>query len=211
MWRFCVATKSHLLKPGMRNDVEDVYSGWPSLAGYFDGDGTVEFSVRIYTLHIRLAFDENWKPHLDAVKRFLESRGIRAGLVRKKESFNTWHVVVSNTSGVVEMAKKLMGYCTKKRDELKTVMDYYFNRITGDEFVERMNEFVSMGERTGKVKEGGPPFTRAQGRELSAIASHINGRTTRNLKKSSVAECPRYSSGQLGANNDPGAESARRY
>lgn len=160
-----------------------IYSGWPSLAGYFDGDGTVEFRVGRFTLHIRLAFDENWKLHLEGVKRFLEARGAKVGLVRKKESYNTRHVVVSNTSGVVEMATKLMGHCTKKRQELQAVMDYYSNRITGDEFVGLMNEFVSNGERTGKIKEGGPPFTRAQGRELSRLASKITLREHLRLKR----------------------------
>jgi len=140
----------------------------------------VEFAVRVFTLHIRLAFDENWKPHLEGVKRFLEARSIRVGLVRKKESFNTWHVVVSNTTGVVEMARELVGHCTKKREELQAVIDYYSNEITGDDFVSVMNASVSRRERTGKLREGGPPFTHDEGRELAAIASKISfGETMR--------------------------------
>jgi len=147
------------------------YSDWSTLAGYFDGDRTVEFSGRFYTLHIRLAFDENWKPHLDGVKKFLELGRIKTGLVRKKESYNTWHVVVSNTPGVLEMAKNLVRFCTKKREELEAVLDYFSDRITGDEFVSVINELVKKGERTRKMREGGPPFTHEEGRELPALAA----------------------------------------
>jgi hypothetical protein len=152
---------------------ELVSSDWPYVAGYFDGDGTVEVSVQHYTLHIRLAFDENWRPHLDAVKHFLETRGIRVGLVRKKESFNTWHVVVSNNAGVIEMARNLVRHCTKKREELVAVLNYYSDAITGDEFISQMNSFVMIGERTGKIRGGGPPFTRTEGRELAFLAGRI--------------------------------------
>ena len=116
----------------------------------------MEVSVRVFTLHIRLAFDENWRPHLEAVRHFLETRGVRVGLVGRKESFNTWNVVVSNTTGVVDIARNLVQHCTKKRGELEAVMDYYSNVITGDEFVAAMNSFVMKGERTGKIRGGGP-------------------------------------------------------
>ena len=127
-----------------------VYASWGTLAGYFDGGGTVEFSIHPYILKIRLAFDENWKPHLDGLRSFLEARGIRCGLVRRKDGYNTWHVVVSNIAGVMEMAKKMRPYTVKKTSELNAVIDYYHDRITGDEFVQTMNGLVVAGERTGK-------------------------------------------------------------
>ncbi len=140
-----------------------VYRSWSTLAGYFDGDGTVEFSIHSFTLKIRLAFDENWKPHLDGLRRFLEVRGIRCGLVRRKDGYNTWHVVASNIDGVVEMAKRMQPYTLKKTSELNAVMDYYGDRITGDEFVETMNGLVLVGERTGKHRGHGPNFTYSRG------------------------------------------------
>jgi len=72
-----------------------VYRGWSSLAGYFDGDGTVEFSINPLTLKVRLAFDENRKPQLEGLREFLGLRGITCGVVRRKDGYNTWHVVVS--------------------------------------------------------------------------------------------------------------------
>jgi hypothetical protein len=140
-----------------------VYKGWSTLAGYFDGDGTVEFSIHPFTLKVRLAFDENWKPQLEGLRQFLELRGIRCGVVRRKDGYNTWHVFVSNIRGVIVMAKRMLPYAAKKKIELKAVIDYYGDRITGDQFVDTMNGLVLAGERTGKYRGRGPDFTYSQG------------------------------------------------
>jgi hypothetical protein len=152
---------------GKREQSPITYKSWSALAGYFDGDGTVEFSVRIFTLEIRLAFDENWKLHLDGIRNFLETRAIICGGVRKKESYNTWHLVISRISSVRILARKLAKYCVKKRGELALVVKYMDNRMTAEGFVKAMNEFVIAGERTGKIKAPGAPYTRSDGKELS--------------------------------------------
>ena len=152
-------SESALLNPRNRQ----VYRSWSALAGYFDGDGTVEFSIHPFTIKIRLAFDGNWKPHLDGLRRFLEAREIRCGLVRRKDGYNTWHVVVSNIAGVVEMARRMLSYTVKKTSELKAVLNYYNDRITGDELVQTMNGPVLVGERTGKNRGRGPKFTYSRG------------------------------------------------
>ena len=139
------------------------YRSWSTLTGYFDGDGTVEFSIHTFILKIRLAFDENWKPHLEGLKLFLEERGIRCGAVRRKDGYNTWHVVISNIEGVMLMAKRMLPYSAKKRVELKAVLDYYEDKITGDQFVALMNRMVLIGERTGKDRGRGPVFPYSYG------------------------------------------------
>jgi len=55
------------------------------LAGFFDGEGTVEFGVGKCTLHIRLAFDENWDAHL-------------LGILDSHEETNN-HLVASGENG----------------------------------------------------------------------------------------------------------------
>lgn len=129
------------------------YRGWAALAGYFDGDGTVEFNIHTFTVEIRLAFDENWKPHLEGIRRFLEGKSIICGKVRKKESFNTWHLVISRISSVRRMARELVKHTVKKRAELIAVLRYLDDEITAEAFVNEMNGFVRKGERTGKIKD----------------------------------------------------------
>ncbi|MDA4137427.1 MAG: hypothetical protein OK449_10575 [Thaumarchaeota archaeon] len=156
------------------------YRSWSGLAGYFDGDGTVEFSVDSFTIHIRLAFDENWEAHLVGIANFLKRRGIVPGRVRKKESFNTWHLVISNIDGVKRMAKAMTPHAVKKRRELQGVLDYFQDKLTGDEFVQMMNSEVASGQRTGKLREkGGPNFTHSRGVQ----ESRINGEARRRLRR----------------------------
>ncbi len=143
------------------------YRGWAALAGYFDGDGTVEFNIHKFIVEIRLAFDENWKPHLEGIRRFLEERSIICGNVRKKESFNTWHLVISRISSVKKLARGLVKHTVKKRPELLAVLQYLDDGITAEAFVEKMNAFVRQGERTGKIKGPAAPFTHETGRELA--------------------------------------------
>ena len=145
----------------------ETYKNWGELAGYFDGDGTIEVNVHLFTVELRLAFDENWKPHLEGIRNFLETRGIICGQVRKKESFNTWHLVISRKSGVNKMAGELSKHCVKKKAELLFVLDYLNDRITACEFVQEMNHFVRIGERTGKIRKDAPPFTLSDGKQLA--------------------------------------------
>jgi len=117
--------------------------------GYFDGDGTVEFNIHKFMVEIRLAFDENWKPHLEGIRRFLEGKSIICGNVRKKESFKTWHLVISRISSVRRLARELVRHAVKKRAELIAVLRYLDDEITVETFVNEMNGVVRKGEGTG--------------------------------------------------------------
>ena len=160
------------------------YRGWVGLAGYFDGDGTIEVNVRMFTVDIRLAFDENWKPHLDGIRTFLEAQGITCGAVRKKDGFNTWHLVISQRASALLLARKLVRHAVKKRGELITAIAYMENEITAEEFVRRLNNFVRIGERTGKLRRAAPPFTLSEGKEIAVHwRGAVNNRSNRNRKK----------------------------
>jgi hypothetical protein len=166
---------------------QDTYGNWVGLGGYFDGDGTIEVNVRTFTVDIRLAFDENWKPHLDGIRAFLEAHGVTCGAVRKKDGFNTWHLVIAQRASALLLAKKLLRHTVKKRGELIAAIAYMENEITAEELVRRFNNFVRIGERTGKLRRAAPPFTLSEGKE---IALHwkggIGNRTIGNRKKRST-------------------------
>jgi hypothetical protein len=148
------------------------YKTWGELAGYFDGDGTIELNVHLFTIETRLAFDENWRPHLEGIRNFLFERSIICGAVRKKESFNTWHLVIAHSDSVIRMAEELVKYTVKKRGELQAALHYLKSETTAEEFVREFNEFVRMGERTGKIRPQAPPYTRSIGKEL-ALRVHL--------------------------------------
>ena len=51
------------------------------------------------------------------------------------------------------MAKAMTPHTVKKRRELQGVLDYFQDKLTGDEFVQMMNSEVASGQRTGKLRE----------------------------------------------------------
>ena len=56
------------------------------------------------------------------------------------------------------MARAMMPHTVKKRRELRAVLDYFQDALTGDEFVQMMNAEVLSGQRTGKLREHGTPI-----------------------------------------------------
>jgi hypothetical protein len=140
------------------------YTTWCQIAGYFDGDGTVEFSIKGRRVHIRLAFDDNWKPFLEGIRSFLIEKGVVPGKVRQKEKSMTWHIVVSRIASVILMANEMLPFVVKKRRELQAAIEYLEGRMSGREFVEIMNEEVRQGQRTGKLRPYGPPYRRLKRR-----------------------------------------------
>jgi hypothetical protein len=155
------------------------YRSWSEVSGYFDGDGTVEFSVKEYRIEIRLAFDDNWKPFLEGLRRFLVKKSIVAGTVRRKQGSKTWHHVVSQRRSVLRMAKAMSPRVVKKRDELIAVIRYLEGHSTGKEFVEVMNTEVASGQRTGKLRTRGPDYTHGEG----IIVSRLKAESVRRQKR----------------------------
>jgi hypothetical protein len=155
------------------------YKSWSAVAGYFDGDGTVEFCIRGLRVEIRLGFDENWKPQLDGLKDFIVTKGVRPGNVRKKGSSNTWHLVVSRRRSVLRMASAMIPYAMKKRVELKLAVKYLSDEITGSKFVEGMNIAVRIGERVGKLRAKGPNYTLEEAVRVSRKIAEAKRRAKR--------------------------------
>jgi hypothetical protein len=90
-------------------------------------------------------------------------RGIRCGLVRRKDGYNTWHVVVSNIEGVVKMAKRMLPCAVKKTSELNTVMDHFGDGATADEFLETMNSLVLAEKEPASIEATDLSFTDSRG------------------------------------------------
>jgi len=156
-----------------------MYHSWSTVSGYFDGDGTVEFSIRGFRIETRLAFDENWEPQLNQLRRFLLEHDVIPGRVRRKGSSRTWHVVVSKRSSVIRMARAMIPYTMKKRRELQAVVNYLAGRTTGAEFVREMNRDVRIGERIGKLRKEGPPYTHLDGVKRSRYLAELKRRRKR--------------------------------
>jgi hypothetical protein len=129
---------------------------------------------------ICIRFVDDWRPQLESVRQFLLGRGIAAGKVKwRKASGNqvangargVYVLSLSNREGVVMASKMMAPYCVKKREELKTVLDYFDDVITGDEVINRINHEVRIGQRSGKIKKSNIPWTHSFGVHLKNVRS----------------------------------------
>ena len=58
----------------------------------------------------------------------------------------------------------MLPFVFKKRLELKTLIDYYNDLITGSQVIEIFNSEVTSGKRVGKIREGRIPYVYSVGR-----------------------------------------------
>ena len=142
-----------------------MYRSWEQVAGYFGGDGSVDFDPGKWVLHPRITFTDNYRPLLEMLKLFLAARGIRTW----KTSFlrGAWRFGVAQADSLVQLGTMMGSQCSKKKIEVKAMVDYLESTITGTEFVQALNESVKSGNRTGKIRVVDIPYTREQGQTLS--------------------------------------------
>ncbi len=139
--------------------------GWREASGYFDADGTVHYDLKKRVLFPRLAFCDNYRPHIEMVREFLVSEDVRPWNIYLDTS-NAWKFGVSRGDSVHLMATMMLPYLFKKKDEVKAVIDYLDSRITGSNFVEVLNESVRIGNRVGKIRIVDMPYTREEGQAI---------------------------------------------
>ncbi len=74
-------------------------------------------------------------------------------------------VVIASRAGVIAAARAMLATqcCFKKRRELEWVLQYYENKLTGTAFIEKLNDDVICGNRTGKIRHVDVPFLHSDG------------------------------------------------
>ena len=124
-----------------------------------------------------LSFSDNWKEQLEQIREFLSARGIKVGKVRRNG--NAAKVFeVAEIASMRLMASEMLrsGGIFKKRRELELLLDYYEDKITGNEVIEAFNEEVRLGIRTGKIREPDVPYTHTDGFARGRYASRFEQR-----------------------------------
>jgi hypothetical protein len=168
----------------------DGYTSWAAVAGYFDGDGCVDIYPLVYVLHWVLSFSDNWTEQLEQVRRFLIARGISVGKPRRNGKA-AWMFEVAEISSMKLMATKMLrsGGIYKKRRELQLLLDYYDDKVTGNQVIEGFNSEVRLGIRTGKLRDPNMPFGHRDGYARGRYASRYEQRTlTSNQTKELIEE-----------------------
>lgn len=164
-----------------RKHQDNSYSDWRQVAGYFDGDGVVNRRIGMYVVSFSLGFSDTWKPQLESVQKFLEEQRIicpkiSGNTIREGGKATAYRLYVVEIASVLRMSKEMLSYTNKKREDLRIVIDYLEDRISGTEAMERLNELTRAGRRSGDIVDREIPWTRRQGHEL--ITRYTTNRMT---------------------------------
>ena len=125
---------------------------------------TVGFDIQMFTLGMHLELSENWRPQLQEVETFLIGEGIRTYIPTKTLAGRAHVLKILRTPSVIGAARNMLPFAFKKRLELKTLIDYYNDLITGNQVIEIFNSEVTSGKRVGKIREGRIPYVYSVGR-----------------------------------------------
>ncbi len=141
------------------------YTTWQQLTGYFDGDGSILIG-RIrggipFTLNVRLHFSDQSRTQIEMVSRFLISQGVKTGSIGLR--VGAWRVEVASLAGVRRMLEQMYEHSCKKHHEIRAVLDYLSDGITGDRLQDILEEAVRRGDREKVGSRADLPWTRGQG------------------------------------------------
>ena len=153
-----------------------LYTSWEQVAGYFDGDGNVGVEVVKYVLKFKLRFSDTWKAQILAIKSFLNRKGIStSGLWQETRSgrLDANRIEVSSIAGVLSAAKAMLPFCVKKAEDLQIPIDYLEGRLNGNQAIERFNEEVRIGRRSGFIREPTVPYTRMEGLRIKQLETPV--------------------------------------
>ena len=148
------------------------YVSWLQVGGYFDGDGNVGLEVVKYVLRFKLRFSDTWRPQIETIKSFLNNEGIQTTQMQHEKAegrLDAFRIDVGAIVGVLKASKAMLPHCVKKAEDLRIVVDYLEGRITGSEAIERFNEEVRVGRRSGFTRTPILPNTREEGVRIAKL------------------------------------------
>jgi hypothetical protein len=161
------------------------YTTWQQLSGYFDGDGNVGLEVVRYVLRFRLRFSDTWRPQIETVKSFLNERNIATTGVQHEKNegrLDSYRIDVNSIEGALRAAKAMLPYCLKKNEDLRIMIDYMEGRLTGNQAIEKFNEEVRIGRRSGFMRDLSLPQTREEGLRMAQLENARNARAANAVK-----------------------------
>jgi intein/homing endonuclease len=121
------------------------------IAGFFDGEGCVDFFVGKLTIRrIWLVIAQKSTEILGEISLWLSSHGIKVIKISPITRGNV--IIIRGIENIRRWIELLAPFVRIKKNQLIAVSDYLTNKITGDEFVHVMNDEVSQGKRSGKMR-----------------------------------------------------------
>jgi hypothetical protein len=142
------------------------------VGGYFDGDGSVGVMVVRYVLRFKIRFSDTWQPQIEAIKSFMDWNGISTSSVGRYGSdgqLDAYRVDIGAISSIIKAGRAMLPHCVKKSEDLRIMIDYLEGRTTGNQAIERLNDEVRMGRRSGFMRKLNLPYTRPEGLRVAQL------------------------------------------
>ena len=157
------------------------YSKWEQVSGYFDGDGGLRITINQFTIQVLIVWTDTDYEQLEHIAEFLMKRRIlpegpylRRGQGKSNDAYS---LILSVEGGGLIALKCMRLFVDKKRGQVEAAIDYLEDRITGDEFIRRIDVEVKRKKRRAPRRpflsgRPGLPYTKSEGlQKRSALAA----------------------------------------
>lgn len=164
---------------GFRRQISEIHGcQWAYVAGYLDGDGSVEIRVGVFTIRFSLTWADTCRTQLERVRAFLITEGIRPSRIRGGKSTlgrKVWHLSVWELNGVLAACEEMVGFLEKKRAQVRAVIGYLRDTISGNEAIRVFNQDKRRGNWSGKPRKEVIPWKMKEGYTLAKRACGWRG------------------------------------
>lgn len=178
--------RSYDRRQGTPKKPYESYRDWRVIAGYFDGDGSVIRMIGSFTVGFSIHFGDTWRKQIQDIRIFLLGQGLRVSEViegRPRIGVTEYQIQIAQKESARKVGRRMLPYLNKKREDVKVMLDYLDNRITGEEAIERLNDLVIQGRRSGKITQVHMPYTLSEGRRHNEI---LGAERLRDLRASQI-------------------------
>ena len=136
------------------------------IAAFFEGEGCVDYYVGKLTIRrIWLVIAQKSTEILQDISLWLTSHRIKVSKISRVTRGNV--IIIRGVENITRWIELLGPFVRIKKTQLMAASDYLSDRITGDRFVQIMNEEVSQGKRSGKMRPlPNLTWTRSVGRSM---------------------------------------------
>jgi hypothetical protein len=151
------------------------YSTWEQVAGYFDGDGSPKVHVGVYAITLTVSWSDQDREILEHINQFLSQRGIVGKIGQFRRGHSVYYELhVSEGRNALLVLKEMLPHLDKKWSQVKAAIDYMENRITGNQFVEVLNDAIFAKKRSSSLRVAKLPYTKHQGRHFPSQSADLD-------------------------------------
>jgi hypothetical protein len=153
------------------------YSTWEQVAGYFDGDGCPKVHVGVYAITVTVTWSDQYREMLQRINQFLSQKGVVGKMGRFRRGQSVYYELhVSEGRNALRVLKEMLPHLDKKWSQVNAAINYLENRITGNQFIEVLNEAIRTHQRSSSIKVVNLPYTKRQGKHIGKSKGGRKGR-----------------------------------